>query len=295
VQLSRRSQQKFADLGAARGTVRQIEQIYEAHGFDLPGGFTPREGGARRSVCEAAEANADLTDAPTRQRLLAVYLEGVESWGRKPPGFDSYAFIGTRPANASPEDPLWDEARILVRSLRRDGAPIDDEGNKVLGAAPQPLAIERFDRLEEPRVLLEHLARIEAGIGPDPASAIGSAKELLESVLKFVLDDYGVSYSNAASLSDLYKLVAIELRLTREAVPASAKGSRAAQRILQNLATAVQSLAELRNELGVGHGRTAPSLALTRHARLAANSARAVSEFVLETWHDRRGAEDATG
>lgn len=83
-------------------------------------------------------------------------------------------------------------------------------------------------------------------------------------------------------------------RLSRESVPASAKGSAAAHRVLQNLATSVQGLAELRNELGLGHSRTAPSAALARHARLAANSARAVVEFVLETWHERkREAGDA--
>jgi Abortive infection C-terminus len=52
----------------------------------------------------------------------------------------------------------------------------------------------------------------------------------------------------------------------------------------------VQSLAELRNELGIGHGRTAPGPALSRHARLAANAARTVVEFVLEAWHERKAA-----
>ena len=72
-------------------------------------------------------------------------------------------------------------------------------------------------------------------------------------------------------MTDLYKLVAKELRLSPEAVPANAKGSAAAHRVLQNIGTAVQGLANLRNELGLGHGRTAPSPALARHARLAAN------------------------
>jgi hypothetical protein len=183
-----------------------------------------------------------------------------------------------------------------VRALQQDGGPVDDDGKLVFGgSAPPVLPVEQFDRLDEPRVLLQHLERIDAGILKDPAAAIGAAKELVESTLKFILDDYGVEYSEReASLTDLYKLAATSLRLTREAVPESAKGSRASHRILQNLATAVQSLAELRNELGVGHGRTAPSPALARHARLAANSARAVVEFLLETWHERRSTEAAS-
>jgi Abortive infection C-terminus len=52
-------------------------------------------------------------------------------------------------------------------------------------------------------------------------------------------------------------------------VPGSAKGSEAAHRVLQNLSTAVQSLAELRNQLGIGHGREKLSPAFARHARLA--------------------------
>ena len=96
-----------------------------------------------------------------------------------------------------------------------------------------------------------------------------------------------------ARLTDLYKLVAAELRLNREAVPERVKGSRASRQVLQSMTTAVQSLADLRNELGIGHGRTAPSTALGRHARLATNAAHTVVEFVLETWHDRKAAEPA--
>jgi hypothetical protein len=109
--------------------------------------------------------------------------------------------------------------------------------------------------------------------------------------LKFVLRDYGVAYDErSASLTDFYKLAATELGLSRDAVPDSAKGSQAAHKVLQNLSTAVQSLAEFRNALGTGHGRTAPNPALARHARLGANAARTVVEFVLETWHERKVA-----
>lgn len=78
--------------------------------------------------------------------------------------------------------------------------------------------------------------------------------------------------------------------ISRDAVPGDAKGSNAARRVLQNLATAVQALAELRNELGLGHGKTGPNPALERHARIAFNAGRTVVEFVLQTWHVRREA-----
>ncbi|HWT92736.1 MAG TPA: abortive infection family protein [Solirubrobacteraceae bacterium] len=285
MELSRRSRQKFADLCAAHGTVRKIEDVYVAHDFLLPAQFEVPPSGQRRAICAAAEEGADLSNSAVQQRLLRVYLDAIDDFGRKASG--GFAPLGEE------EDPLWDEARTLVRTLRRDGAPIDDNGELVLGATPSVLPIERFDRLSEPRVLLDHLARIEAGIDSDPAGAIGSAKELVESVCKFILDDYGVTYKKAATLPDLYGAVATELGLARESVPESAKGSQAAQKILQNLMTAVQQLAELRNELGRGHGRTKLSPAYAWHARLSANAARTVVEFLLETWHARRSADGA--
>lgn len=109
-----------------------------------------------------------------------------------------------------------------------------------------------------------------------------------------MLNDYGVAYKNSHDMLDLYKQTAKALKINREAVPDSAKGSQAAQRVLKNLATAVQSLTELRNELGLGHGKTSPSPALERHARLAFNASRTVVEFVLQTWHERQADPEAT-
>jgi abortive infection Abi-like protein len=64
-------------------------------------------------------------------------------------------------------------------------------------------------------------------------------------------------------------------------VPDSAKGSQAAHKVLQNLSTAVQSLTELRSALARDTGVPRQTPALARHARLAANAARTVVEFVL--------------
>jgi hypothetical protein len=207
------------------------------------------------------------------------------------------------PAVRSDEDEVAELAALFNDYLRRDGwelvvcrrisgrpvfAGRRCQGFKAPAAA---LELEAYQRLGEPGVLRDHLQRIERGLQEDPAEAIASSKELVETVCRFVLEDYGIDYSPKDDVLDLYKKVAGALALGAESVPDSAKGSSAAQRTLRTLVTTIQSLAELRNALGLGHGRTRKSPALTRHGRLAFNAAITVTEFLLDTWHVRRANE----
>ena len=181
----------------------------------------------------------------------------------------------------------------LVPSKQLSGRPIF-EGRQKKGAKDPATALRlpEYQRLREPRVFHEHLRRIDAGLSSDPAAAIASSKEMVESVCKIILDDYNISYSAKDDLLDLYKETAKALKLNAESVPANVKGSQAAQGALRALVTTVQRLAELRNrnELGLGHGRNRTSPALNRHARLAFTAATGVAEFLLDTWHARREA-----
>jgi hypothetical protein len=138
----------------------------------------------------------------------------------------------------------------------------------------------------------------------DPPAAVGSAKELVESVCKFILDDYSVAYEKTESLLDLYKKAAKTLKLNCEAVPESVKGSESAQRCtrqrqVQRVSAegpskpsrlrAVTRRASQRTRARPREDKAAPGFA--RHARLAFNATRAVLEFLLETWHERRDHE----
>lgn len=163
-------------------------------------------------------------------------------------------------------------------------------GRKIKGAKQPTTALKlpEYQRLRDPEVLAQHLRRIDAGVAHDPSAAIGSSKELVESVCKLILDDYGVPFGTKDDLLDLYKAASKALKLSADSVPQNAKGSQAAQAAARSLATTVQRIAELRNELGLGHGRNRPNQALRRHARLAFNTASAVAEFMLDTWHERR-------
>ncbi|GGX42174.1 abortive infection family protein [Streptomyces chryseus] len=154
------------------------------------------------------------------------------------------------------------------------------------GARPD-LKFEARPLLTDPRVLHEHQERIRAGLERDPAAAIASCKELVESLCKIILEHQDIEFPPGEDLPPLFKRVTTLLGLNADAVADHAKASATVVKILRTLTTTVQGLAELRNQLGLGHGRTAPSPALTRHARLALNSTVTVTEFVLDTWQDR--------
>jgi hypothetical protein len=147
--------------------------------------------------------------------------------------------------------------------------------------------------LDDHAALQDHLDSIQRTISTDPPATIASAKELVETTYKLILDKRGIAYGNKDDLGDLYKKVAAELSLNRESVPDSTKGSEAAKKTLGALNTIVFGLAELRNTLGRGHGRTTPSPALERHARLAFNAGVALTEFLFDTWQDREKSAGA--
>lgn len=196
-----------------------------------------------------------------------------------------------------------DEAARIVEHLngflRRDGweLVVTDEisgrpiyaGRRTGGlkTASDALALERYERMSKPDEIRAHLRRIHTGLERDPPAAIASAKELVETTCKVILDDYGIEYTRRDEVMDLYKKLAKALKLRAEDIPESRRGSEAAQQALRSLVSVVQSLAELRNELGLGHGQSGPHPGSLRHARLAFNAATTVVEFLLDTWHER--------
>lgn len=269
--ISKRSISRFKDFASDRAVLRTIEEVFDEYDLQPLDGYEGNESGMRRHLVGAYIAAFDLSDPVQERLLVTVMLDAVDAWGRD----DQGAF--------------FTDAVKLVGSLTRDGFAITEDA-RLAGGNPAGLSVslDQFSRLNEPAVVEQHLERIARDIETDPGGAIGSSKELVESVCRFILDDYGAAHAPGDGMLDLYKRTARELNLSRESVPESAKGSAAAQRALQNLASTVQSLAELRNELGTGHGRTKLSPAHARHARLSVNAARTVVEFLLETWHERR-------
>lgn len=99
----------------------------------------------------------------------------------------------------------------------------------------------------------EHIGRLQRAEGAgDRALVIGSAKDLVETIAKIVLDSHGETVpSNADLPSTLTKAHAALGRLPGQG-PASTPPI---QNIAQGAKTIVAQLPELRNRLGTGHGR----------------------------------------
>ena len=143
----------------------------------------------------------------------------------------------------------------------------------------------------------KEIERLEHAVERDPALAIGTAKELVETCCKSILSKRGVSFSRSDDLPKLTKAVAKELKLVPEGISDEVKGGNTIRLILQNLSAITQHVAELRGLYGSGHGRDGKHRGLEpRHARLTVGAAVTFIDFITETYNKRHvsGQADAS-
>lgn len=130
----------------------------------------------------------------------------------------------------------------------------------------------------------KEIERLENAVDTDPALAIGTAKELIESCCKSILEKREVTVPRSTDLPKLTKMLSKELSLAPEGISDEARGVDTIKRILQNLSALTHNLAELRGMYGTGHGRDGQFRGLQpRHARLAVGAAVAFIDFVTAT------------
>jgi len=153
---------------------------------------------------------------------------------------------------------------------------------------PLGVNLARKQKVFTAEYLSQQIIRIEASIPHAPDLAIGTSKELVETCCKTILQERGIQFDDKWDLAKLVKATYKELKLTPDDIPDAAKAAGTIRRLLSNLATVTQGLAELRNLYGTGHGKSATSKGLTsRHAKLAAGAATALAVFLFET-HEAR-------
>ena len=118
----------------------------------------------------------------------------------------------------------------------------------------------------------------------DPDGAITSARTLLETVCKRILDEAGETYSEKWDLPKLYNAVAGLLNIAP-----SQHTETVFKTILGSCKAIVDNLGGLRNKIGDAHGHGGkPVRVAPRHAALAVNLAGAMATFLVETWQERK-------
>lgn len=119
----------------------------------------------------------------------------------------------------------------------------------------------------------------------DPEGAITSARTLLESVCKHILDAAGTAYDEKRlNLPGLYSLTAKQLNLSP-----SQHTESLFQEILSGCQAVVEGLGSLRNRHSDAHGKGVTGVKpAARHAELAVNLAGTMATFLLQTWEARQ-------
>jgi len=140
--------------------------------------------------------------------------------------------------------------------------------------------------------MAKEIERLENSVDSDPALAIGTAKDLVESCCKTILSKRGVPIGKSDNLGQLTKKLTRELQLVPEGITDETKGADSIRLILQNLTQLANNLAQLRGLYGSGHGRDGQHRGLQpRHARLAVASAVAFIDFIAETHRYRESTD----
>lgn len=171
---------------------------------------------------------------------------------------------------------IWDAFQPMLEALERGGlAPSD-------GSIAKSLA--KIDAAHVQAAWSKALGRRST----DPEGAITSARTLIESVCKHILDQAGATYDDAIELPRLYKQTAELLKLAP-----SQHTEQVFKQILGGCTSVVDGLGALRNRLGDAHGKgRIGSRPAARHAELAVNLSGALASYLLATWEARN--ESAT-
>lgn len=173
--------------------------------------------------------------------------------------------------------PNYSEDKLLIEECREIAKRLQDSSVN-LGHLKK--SVEPFNSA----YITKQIHRMEQSVENDPDLAIGTAKELIETCCKSILAERGKVIPGSPDIPTLTKATLRELNLVPESVHESARGKDTIKRLLSNLSTIGNGLAELRSLYGTGHGKEHQTFGLeTRHAKLAIGTAATLVTFLFET------------
>jgi len=253
-------------------TLAVIDDAFRAEGFSADLSHDPQVGGQRRTLVEQYYSTVDWTAVSEVSRVLRVFEAVLVD-------LDLEAESDGYNANWAKET-----AVALRRWLARDGIKEKDGRLHLPGHDSIDDTLTSIDAPE----LHRQIDRMRVAVDEDPGLAIGTAKELVETVCKTVLTERGITVQKSWDTPRLVKETRKALELLPADIDDAARGAETIQRLLSNLGSITNGLAELRNLYGTGHGKHGDAKGVhPRHARLAVGSASTLAIFLLETHEER--------
>jgi hypothetical protein len=269
--ISKYTRSAFSDQLVADWTMRTIGDLFD--GADIPriaqDDGQPVIGSVRRALISDYYRGVDWSSVSDVRKVLLVYEQVLAQMAT-----DSVAY------------------KKLANLLKRDGFVYrDGRITSKIGLDLEP--IKALSESINVSSIRDHIRRIEQSVDSDPAQAIGSAKELVETVSKVVLQHFGQPSEGYDTVQRLAKEALKCLPFTKD--PASETRAVASlKQVTSGLGQIVGGVAELRNAEGTGHGRIATGNLESRHARLAVTAASALCTFMLESLEAHRPLGTAT-
>ncbi|MGA2585774.1 MAG: abortive infection family protein [Candidatus Aminicenantales bacterium] len=276
--ISKKTRYEFREHFVSR-TLREIEMEFDSADIPLDEDYHPACTGQRRSLVEKYYHSIDWSKWSSVRKVLTVYENALSILeGQK----EKINFLGTNE---------WAETAFqqLKKWIEKDRFRYSNGRLTSLGSN-QPLQgiIDTTASFDAPE-LHRQIDRMQKAAEDDPELAIGTAKELIETTCKTILEERGIPFGDRDDLPILMKETRKALGLIPEKIPNSAKGAEIIKRLLNNLGNIAQTLAELRNLYGTGHGKAGKTRGLSpRHARLAVGAASTISMFFFDSHLEKK-------
>jgi hypothetical protein len=269
--ISAKTRQEFREYFVST-SLATIDDAFRAEGLKADLSHQPAVGGQRRTLVEQYYHGIDWRRASDVAPVLNVYEAVLVDLDLQASG------DGVTAASAR------ERSTALRRWLTRDG--IKEDGGSL--ALPGHASVHDVPIGIDSPELQRQIDRMRSSIDADPGLAIGTAKELVETVCKTILVERGAEPHHDWDVGRLVKEARQQLSLLPSDIDDGAKGADSIKRLLNNLGSVLNGIAELRNLYGTGHGKHGKAKGvLPRHARLAVGAAATLATFLLETHESR--------
>lgn len=265
------------------------DEVAAALGAFVAGGVGPRHSTlsrvfARAGYGKAAQysANSPLPQPNKEDRVR----ETVSAAAREPHRsrelvealLAEYRVAGffTPEDNPTDERSRKDKVRVAQAAFARVDWELTESGELRPAGLGTVVAVQGRPAIED------QLARLRRA-SDDPALLLGTAKEMLESTAKYVLEAFSVPYSSKTDFDQLWFHARDRLGLNPKDIDITQPGGEQVRELLQASWAIARMTNQVRNIEGTGHGRTLPTAMTPEMAMLVVREACSVAQLVLST------------